>query len=359
MRFLVIGYGNAAGEGRGLYSCELERATQTLHQLDYVPLDVKPGGALQVGPYLWVTYRDASRTEDGVMIYQIHRDGSLHWLHNRVLPAFFSSLIAGPTADRVLAASFHDGLDAVLDARNPGVVLGQYQHPFRPRSTDDRQQAAHSHFIGILPHQQCVYSVDLGIDQVLFYPSYAQTSIADSVTAGPVSTLDCPFGSGPRLMPCATRDQAKEQRPCAYLLHEIANTVSVLQWHEASDTAGQGQWLECQQVSTLAPGFSGQSSAAGCKLTPDERYLVVSNRGENSLVLYRRNAMTGLLDECDRQICGAIPRDIWVTDSDVLVLAQQANYVEWFRLDTQQHCLQRKSAQLPIPAPVGICELIY
>lgn len=357
MRFLVMSYGDAKGNGRGLYSCVLDRGTQTLQQLDFIPLDVKPGAALQVGPYVWVTYKDVTSKENGVMVYQLHKDGSLHWLHNRVLPAFFSALTHGASPDHVLAASFHDGVDAVLDARKPGDVLGLYRHPFRPRGPDERQQAAHSHFIGIMPHLQCIYSVDLGTDQVLFYPSYAQQSAADTLAHGPASILDRPLGSGPRLMPCTSTQSGR--RPFAYLLHELANSISVLQWQEAA-----GQWQECQQISTLVPGSQAQSSqaqssAAGFRLTPDENYLVVSNRGEDSIVLYRRDVHSGLLTECDRLSCGAVPRDIWVSNTDVMVLAQQGNRVEWYEIDTHAHRLQRKSAHLAIPAPVGVSELIY
>lgn len=353
MRFLVISYGDANANGRGLYSCVLDRGTQTLQQIDYIPLDVKPGAALQVGPYVWVTYRDVARSEDGVMIYQLHKDGSLHWLHNRVLPAFFSSLTHGVSPDHVLAASFHDGMDAVLDARKPGEVLGLYHHPFRPRGSDDRQQAAHSHFIGIMPHRQCIYSVDLGTDQVLFYPSYAQRSVANTVAQGPESVLERPFGSGPRLMPVVSMQQG--YGPFAYLLHEISNYISVLQWIDTD-----GRWQECQQLSTLDPGRLDQkSSAAGFRLTPDENYLIVTNRGEDSVVLYRRDTQTGQLTVCDRQSCGAVPRDIWVSDTDVLVLAQQTGRVEWFVIDRQSHCLQRRSAHLAIPTPVGVSELVY
>ena len=66
-----------------------------------------------------------------------------------------------------------------------------------------------------------------------------------------------------------------------------------------------GSFSEVQVASSLPEGFSMPgNTCADIHLTPDGNYLYGSNRGNNSLVVYRVEKETGTLTYIDCQPCG-------------------------------------------------------
>jgi 6-phosphogluconolactonase len=134
----------------------------------------------------------------------------------------------------------------------------------------ERQAAPHAHWVGFTTDGATLHSVDLGADAIFAHridPStgrVADTSIA--YRAAP--------GSGPRHL-------ARHPRvPVAYLVAELANTVTVLR------AAPDGTFAKQAVVSTLPADFRGASAAAHIALNAAATRLYVSNRGHDSIAVY-------------------------------------------------------------------------
>ena len=113
----------------------------------------------------------------------------------------------------------------------------------------------------------------------------------------------------------------------------------------------RAEFQEIQRLSVIE-NTAVNNSPAACVLSSDERYLIVSNRGENTLVLYSVDFRTGFLTEQHRVATAAMPRDILITDTSVIVAAQSANSVQLFSLDTDRHQLHLCSAVDGVQSPV-------
>ena len=62
------------------------------------------------------------------------------------------------------------------------------------------------------------------------------------------------------------------------MVHELANKVSVTQYVN-------GHFEEIANYSTLPGDFKDESKLAGVRLSHDQRYLYISNRGHDSIAV--------------------------------------------------------------------------
>src|SRR5262249_13885271 len=67
-----------------------------------------------------------------------------------------------------------------------------------------------------------------------------------------------------------------------YAINELLNSVTVFDYD-----GDEGTLAEKQTISTLPEGFQGTSYCADVKITPDGRYLYGTNRGHDSIAIYR------------------------------------------------------------------------
>src|SRR5205807_2881751 len=72
--------------------------------------------------------------------------------------------------------------------------------------------------------------------------------------------------------------------------NEMGNTVTVL-----GDDESNGGLLTLQTISTLPPEFHGTSHCAEVQVHPSGRFVYGSNRGHDSIAIFRVDQTTGLL----------------------------------------------------------------
>ena len=120
----------------------------------------------------------------------------------------------------------------------------------------------------------------------------------------------------------------------AFLVSELGNLISTLRW----DAKTGFRLLDT--LSTLPPGDTGRGPngdlAAAIRLTPDLQRIVISNRGENSLVSFDFDETTGRLALKGRTLLpGSWPRDfIFVTETLALAAMERSGEVHTLRYET-------------------------
>ena len=133
-----------------------------------------------------------------------------------------------------------------------------------------RQAGPHAHWVGFAMGGKLLHAVDLGADAIFAHVLDPRSGeILSSSLA-----YRAPAGSGPRHL-------ARHPRlRIAYLVSELANTVTILEARPDGTFAAKGS------VSTLPTEFSGTSTAAHIAVNKSGTRLYVSNRGHDSIAVF-------------------------------------------------------------------------
>lgn len=114
-----------------------------------------------------------------------------------------------------------------------------------------------------------------------------------------------------------------------YVINELNSTISVLKRKKES-------CFFIQNISTLDDGFGGKSFCADIHLSKDGRFLYGSNRGENSIVVFKRNKKSGELQKIQTiSTNGDWPRNFTLSpDGNYLLVAnQRSKNISVFMID--------------------------
>ena len=106
-------------------------------------------------------------------------------------------------------------------------------------------------------------------------------------------------------------------------------------------------------MKTLAADFTGKSTAAEIAISPNGYFLYVSNRGEDSLVVFTIDQSSGSLKELQRISCGGkTPRHFTLDPTGNWILCGHqdgAGGVSVFRRDAGSGRLTGPVSTLPVP----------
>lgn len=169
----------------------------------------------------------------------------------------------------------------------------------------ERQDAAHPHSIFQMPGTNRFFVSDLGMDAIIRYRLDMHTGELEQE-----ALLKTEPGAGPRHL--AFHPSAS----FAYGVNELNSTVSVYK-------LDGNQLEEVQTLSTVPETFSGNNTAAEIAVSDDGQFVYVSNRGHDSLAVFR--VAEGLLKTLGhRDAGGAGPRHFTlVNNSPWMVVAHE------------------------------------
>ena len=233
----------------------------------------------------------------GVAAYKGGADGALTEL-NRMSAAGKAGcyVITDPSGKFLFCANYSSGSVSVFALNEDGSIrerLRNIQHTGKGPN-QPRQDGPHTHFTNITPDGKYLIVIDLGIDAVRLYPFDPVKGI-DEEKAYTFHVE--PAGSGPRHL---VFDKSGK---IAYLLNELCNTVISLAYSD-------GRFEKLDELSTIPAAFHGATKAAAVRLSEDEKFLFASNRGYDSIAVFRLDGKGGMRFH-DLLLCGgSSPRDI-------------------------------------------------
>lgn len=340
MTYLYIAsYGK--NKDKGIYIVSLNKETQALSLLEQVSTDDYPSYMICKDNHLFVGFKNASRNNNGggVGCYAINNDKldfvDYHSSHGRS----YTHLCVDDDNKYLFTANYHVGATASYLLEDFKVVekIGAVHHFGLGPDLLKRQTRAHAHYVGFTPDRKWLYSVDLGADKIVMY-NYDNGILQEDEE----HTLNLVPGSGPRHMIFS-----KDGR-FAYIINEIANSVMVFSYRN-------GLFILLQDIRCKPRHFKEFSSAAAIKMTSNGNHLFVSNRGHNSIAMYRVNKETGKLSLLYMVHTGGLPRDFNIIDDKYLVVAcEQSNSLELLTFDEEKEELVKTDSSLEIPAPVCV-----
>lgn len=205
---------------------------------------------------------------------------------------------------------------------------------------EKRQNGSHAHSIQPSPDNRFVLLADLGSDRMYVYRFDGKVLTPNDP---PYATLDP--GSGPRHF--AFHPNGRH----VYAINELLNTVTAFEWD-----AKKGVLTKKATVTTLPSGFSGESHTAEVVVHPNGRFLYGSNRGHDSLAMFRIGSKGELTSIGHTPTQGSTPRNFALdpTGNWLFAANQRSDNVVLFRVDTKTGALTPTGDTFEVGSPVCV-----
>ena len=263
-----------------------------------------------------------------------------------------SSLGAGPahvSLDRssryLMVANYDGGNVAVFPIGNDG-RLGPHTALVQDMGSSvnpERQAGPHAHSIQVTNDNRFAMVADLGIDKLMMYKFDGNTG---SLASGSTKFYKFDPGSGPRHLAVAPSGRF------VYVVNELASTVTVFAYD-----AGFGTLRRKQTLSTVPEKFAGKNTAAEISADTKGRFLYVSNRGDDSIVVFSISPDNGSLMFVERVPSGGkTPRHFAIDPTGKWLFAanQDSDNVQFFQVDASSGRLTPATRPFKVVSPVCV-----
>lgn len=208
-----------------------------------------------------------------------------------------------------------------------------------------RQEGPHVHSAIPSANGRFLYVSDLGIDKVMIYK--VQNN-------GKLTPASSPFaqniaGSGPRHFTLHPNNNF------AYSVEELSSTVASFRVNR-----GNGALSSQERLPMLPPDFKAQNSAADIHFSPDGKFLYASNRGHESLVIYKVDAKTGRMSLVGHESTGGKhPRNFMIDKKGDFVFTanQNTDNIVVLKRDKETGKLTPNGENVMVPAVTCLVQL--
>lgn len=245
----------------------------------------------------------------------------------------------------VFVANFMSGSVCVLPVRADG-SLGEASHFIQHEGSSIdpvRQKGPHAHSVTLDEAGRFAFVPDLGLDKLMVYAFDPERGMLE---AHDVPCVDMRPGAGPRHVAFHPGGRF------AFLIDELDSTLASLSYD-----AKIGTFKVLQVVPTLPEGYRGESTCADIQVSPSGAFLYGSNRGHDSIVIYRINQRTGRLTYVGHEPTrGKTPRSFGIDPGGrfLLVANQDSDTIVTFRIDQKTGKLRPTGEGMVVPTPVCI-----
>jgi 6-phosphogluconolactonase (cycloisomerase 2 family) len=235
---------------------------------------------------------------------------------------------------------------AVLPVNQDGSLGAPVQHfPFAEGSgvVDERQESGHAHSVTFTPDGKTLYAADLGGDKLYAYRYDAHS--ATPLQPDPARDMTFSPGAGPRHMVFSADGHY------AWVIAEMAAVVETWRF--------TGEKPERIASTDIAPdnATADQRSGGAIMLSPQGKFLIVSNRGSHNHLLVFRIGRDGKPEAPVRYPAGGIePRALSfdATGRYLYVTNVFTNAISLFSFDEESGELEAKGKAAEIATPTDI-----
>lgn len=335
---------------KGIYSFRFDAGTGAVQPKQAVlRVEAEKPGFLALHPTLPVLYGLSAATNyqgkpsGSLTAYTIGTDGGLTPLNTQATqgpgPCY---LDIDPTGQCALVAQYNGGSVSTLPLHPDGSVgpVATFIQHTGSSVNPQRQTHAYAHWIEADPLNHHALVCDLGLDKVLVYRFDAAK--ASLVPNEPAFATVTP-GAGPRHL--AFHPSGR----WAYVITEMGNTLDVFSYD-----GQQGVLRHEQTAPTLPAGFSGTNTGAEVAVHPNGHYVYASNRGDNSLAVFRVDPANGRVSLVQHVPTGGKTPRFFALDPTgrwLFAANQDSNSIVVFRLDPETGKLAATDERVEVGAP--------
>jgi 6-phosphogluconolactonase len=342
--FMYVGtYTSWKEGGKGIYLYRFDTKSGKITYVD-VTKGIRNPSFLIAGPrgqYLFAV-NELSNDRGAVSSFHINRpDGSLTEISTQTTGGDDPChLTLDPEGTTLFTANYTGGNVSVFPVEEGKKILERSALITHEGHGPDasRQQGPHPHEVVIGP-DNLLYVPDLGLDKVFMYTLHGSRQ---PLPADP-PYVETPPGGGPRHL-IFSRDGNE-----MYVLLEMGYALVHFHRHDP-----HSPWEKKETVSLLPAGAdpTGNTGAELC-LSPDGKYLYASNRGHNSIALFRLEKNGEPVMKGDFPGGGKTPRFFTLDPSGrfLLVLNQDSNNMALFKRE-KDGTLKHTGIDIFVPKPV-------
>ncbi|MGZ8540965.1 MAG: lactonase family protein [Chitinophagaceae bacterium] len=251
---------------------------------------------------------------------------------------------ADKTGKWVFAGNYSSGSLSVLPVNADGSLGAVITHIAHAGSgvNKDRQEKPHVHCTKISPDNKWLYVPDLGIDKVMIYGFDEATG---KLTPGSPAFAQSQPGAGPRHITFHPNGKY------AYLLEELTGHVVVYEYQN-------GQLKLVQRTSSLPSGQEGYAGSADIHVSPDGQFLYATNRGDfNNIAIFKLDKNNGRASIIGFQsTLGKTPRNFNFDPSGnyLLVGNQESDEIVIFKRNARTGLLTDTKQRIGVGKPICI-----
>ncbi len=339
--------------GKGIYGMTLDQQGRLSLNQTYESLNPAVLIPHSNGKSLYAIL-ETIKDEGTVVRYEITKDGSLTYADEFKASGRSTCYITlSPNRDAAIIINYWDAIIDVVDVDidgRLGSILQSFKQFYRPedqwRQVTDREDHWGNRQVG--PHAHCahfwhdwVFIPDLGENAIFQYRWDEKTRQLIAETH-----IEFEAGSGPRHM------VMHPNLDICYVSNELFNTVCVAKLDASHPEEIKPRLIPVQYESTI-DNRDNVSYVSEIKLSPDARFLYVSNRGDDSIAIFKvfedgQLERSGLVPTG-----GKFPRHFGITPCGkaVIVANQDSGHIRVFKRDIKTGDLEMTDEIKEIPAP--------
>ncbi|ANQ49354.1 lactonase family protein [Flammeovirga sp. MY04] len=275
-----------------------------------------------------------NESEEGtVSLYKIN-DGQFHLVNRQHTKGSYPCHISFDGNNNVYVANYGSGNVSVFKIEDK--KLSEIKQTIKYDKTGPntgRQEASHAHFSNFVKHSKTLYTVDLGGDEVHAY-HMAKDGLQEKFS------FQITPGGGPRHL--------VDNGGHIYVLEELTSKVAVYK------KEGNNPQL-VQEISMLPEGFTDANTGAAIKMSKDKKFLYATNRGDNSIVIFKV-LQDGQLEVIGHEsVRGDSPRDFSFSPKQnyIIVANQESDNITLFKRNKETGLLEFVG-EAEISMPVNI-----
>ncbi|MEI6865286.1 lactonase family protein [Flavicella sp.] len=312
---LYVG-GFTDGEGKGIYTFDFNSQTGALKNQKLVAKANKPS-YLVISPDKKTVYAATAsdnylNTNSGAIAsFTVLKDGMLE--KNAEISSYGETpchLSLNDKGDKLVVSNYSGGTFSLYSIHKKG----QINTVIQVENLNYDSIKAHTHAAQFFKDQ--LFVADLGLNNLIQY-TFKDSSYVETQS---IPMLE---KSGPRHFVMT------ENAEFIYVINEYGGTISTL-------VKEGNTYIRKNDVSTLRQNYKGINACADIHLSPDEKFLYGSNRGENTIVVFERNKKNGDLKKVQTISChGDWPRNFTLGPKGnfLLVANRKSNNISIFLID--------------------------
>ena len=332
-----------SGASKGIYAWRFDSKTGQLDPLGLVAATPQPAH-LWVAPNGKTLYAVNWEDQGGVSAFRVDAgSGGLTFL-NRVSAQGSrpNQVVLDPSGRIAVSVNYKTGNLVAYKVLADGRLSEAFyvdQHAGQPLSP--KQPGPKAHGVEFSRDGRFMYVAELGLDRVY---AYRVDAAKGEITPGEPPYVSTHGGGGPRRLQLAPNGKF------LYVNHETDSEVSVF--------AVDGTSLkEIQVLPTLPVDYKGPNTTAEIILSPDDRFLYVSNRGHDSIAVFAIDKTSGRLTlKADTPAGGRTPRNLRLDPSAAFLFSanEGEGTITVFKIDKATGLLTQTAANAQIDTPGGL-----
>ncbi|MDR0791860.1 MAG: lactonase family protein [Chitinophagaceae bacterium] len=341
--FLLVGTYTNNNTSKGIYTYNFSPKDGSVELIDSTSKISNPSYlAISSDRNFLYSVNEGNHTQGATAFSFNQQTGHLTFLNEQPTDGAAPCYIAiDKTGKNVVTANYNGSNFTVFKTANDGKLLPHVQLVAHSGSgvNKERQEKSHVHQTIFSPDEKYLFVNDLGNDTVYQYPFFASKNFP--VDTANVIKYKVPDGLGPR------HSVFSPNKQFVYVLTEMGGKVIAYKY---------GNKLKQLQIISATEAGAPDKGSATIRVTPDGNFLYASNRGVANDIAIFRIAQDGTLTKIINQPVGRHPRDFMIdpTGKFLLVANRDDNNILIFKINKTTGLLENTGKDIHLPAPVGL-----